>query len=722
MKRLIIFLFFSILCFAQTDTTISGHVTITGINSLSKKHLISITVDPANQTVSIGTNVTYTATGIYSSGPPQNLTSIATWKSSNLSIATMTANIATCIGGGTTTISAKYSGITGTTNLTCNVVTFVSNDLYCSSNDTPTWGIADQVATLPQTCFYTNPSRFVTPGATRTITSDANWDSTWAATNCGDTILIQAGITLTARHTIPTKHCDNTHWIKLWSSDFASLPAYGTKISPCYAGVASLNGRPPFNCGAVANHMAKMQQPGFAEVLTISTNTQYLSIRGLEITRASGTGEVNEMIALQTGGVNHIVFWQNYIHGNDTGDETNKATIIDRTSYTAFVDNFISSIVCITHGACTDAHTIGGGTNTVATDQDNTWKIVNNYLEAAGENIILGGGGAAIIPSDLEIRHNYMFKPMWWNPTDSTYAPFPGGNSAIVKNCFELKTGSRILFEGNVCQNVWGGFTQPAKTTEESATNQGGNCPICATTNVTNRYSYLTTSGLGSGSTIRSGGGSNWATATNRLTYHDIIYDNLGNSDLFALQNGPQHAVTTNPNTPTSINVLHDIYFAHITTVLASTDTTTNGSVGVSGPKAGSSVGQMSNYTYKDSLFVKESSDGISNPLAGCSDVPQLNCNCGVSTPTAALNACFSSYSFTNNAIVANGGLVWPGTNCTSEPSLTSILVNYNSGVMLPGGDFHVKVTSPCHNTASDGTDPGANVDKVLNYISGYAF
>src|SRR5687768_16784235 len=53
------------------------------------------------------------------------------------------------------------------------------------------------------------------------------------------------------------------------------------------------------------------------------------------------------------------------------------------------------------------------------------YKIINNYLEAAGENIMFGGADPAIpnlIPSDIEIRGNHFFKPLRWKVGDPAYA------------------------------------------------------------------------------------------------------------------------------------------------------------------------------------------------------------------------------------------------------------------------------------------------------------
>src|SRR5262249_38836706 len=52
------------------------------------------------------------------------------------------------------------------------------------------------------------------------------------------------------------------------------------------------------------------------------------------------------------------------------------------------------------------------------------FRIVNNHLEAAGENLMFGGADPAIpqqIPSDIEICHNHFFKPLTWKADDPSY-------------------------------------------------------------------------------------------------------------------------------------------------------------------------------------------------------------------------------------------------------------------------------------------------------------
>src|SRR6202020_292953 len=81
--------------------------------------LVSITVTPANPSISVGGHQQFTATGNYSDGSHQDLTNSATWTSSYPSIATITTGgLATGVAAGNTTIKAASGSISGTASLT----------------------------------------------------------------------------------------------------------------------------------------------------------------------------------------------------------------------------------------------------------------------------------------------------------------------------------------------------------------------------------------------------------------------------------------------------------------------------------------------------------------------------------------------------------------------------------------------------------------------------
>jgi hypothetical protein len=113
---------------AQTPAV--GMVTITasltgvmGTTTLdvSAAVLQSITVTPANGNLGIAATQQYTATGNYSDGP-QTLTTQVTWASSNAGVATISnaggsKGLATGVANGTTTITAQFAGLSGSTGL-----------------------------------------------------------------------------------------------------------------------------------------------------------------------------------------------------------------------------------------------------------------------------------------------------------------------------------------------------------------------------------------------------------------------------------------------------------------------------------------------------------------------------------------------------------------------------------------------------------------------------
>ena len=57
---------------------------------------------------------------------------------------------------------------------------------------------------------------------------------------------------------------------------------------------------------------------------------------------------------------------------------------------------------------------------------------MNNYLEAAGENLMFGGALPTVnglIAADIEIRQNHLYKPFRWKVASGTI--LPGGTCAF---------------------------------------------------------------------------------------------------------------------------------------------------------------------------------------------------------------------------------------------------------------------------------------------------
>ena len=82
-----------------------------------------------------------------------------------------------------------------------------------------------------------------------------------------------------------------------------------------------------------------------------------------------------------------------------------------------------------------------------AWDGAGPYTIVNNYLEAASENVMFGGADSKSpdrIPSDILVEGNYFNKRLEWK-----------GAGVAVKNLFELKSARRITIRRNLFEHNW---------------------------------------------------------------------------------------------------------------------------------------------------------------------------------------------------------------------------------------------------------------------------
>ena len=87
--------------------------------SVTNATLTSLTITPSAPSIPLGDSQQFTATGNFSDGTTQNLTSQVTWTSSNVNVATFGGSgLANTAGRGTTTITASMNGVTGNTTLT----------------------------------------------------------------------------------------------------------------------------------------------------------------------------------------------------------------------------------------------------------------------------------------------------------------------------------------------------------------------------------------------------------------------------------------------------------------------------------------------------------------------------------------------------------------------------------------------------------------------------
>lgn len=265
------------------------------------------------------------------------------------------------------------------------------------------------------------------------------------AANPGTILLLDAGAEFKGSFSLPNK--TGNGWIILMSSRVDLLPAQETRIAPTASTgnstyptqqdampkiiTTNLSGVPCFKTQAAAHHYRFVG-------LEISVDPAVLNSYGLMFLGDASSAQ-NTLAKVPQ----HLIVDRCYIHGHSNATVM-KGGVLLNCANAAVLDSYIA-----------DFHSIGFDTYAIAgTNGPGPFVIRNNYLEAAGENILFGGAAPAIpnlVPSDIEVRNNHFFKPFSWRVGHPDYA----GKHWTIKNLFELKTGVRVLLDGNLMENSW---------------------------------------------------------------------------------------------------------------------------------------------------------------------------------------------------------------------------------------------------------------------------
>ena len=307
-------------------------------------------------------------------------------------------------------------------------------------------------------------SRTSTPVTGKTIQVEAGGDLQAALNKAqpGDEIILRAGATYTGNFILPAKGGDGP-WITIRTSNMADLPKEGVRVSPKNAAA-----------------MPKIVAPNANPAVSTALNAGHYRLIGLEITVAPTVTTTWGIVRLGKGRpeqttldvvAHHLILDRVYIHG-DPKHDCFRCVVLDSAA-SAVVDS------CLSEG-----HVVGFDAQAICgTNGPGPFKIVNNYLEGSGENIMFGGADPAVpdlVPSDIEFRYNYCFKPLSWKIGDPSYAGVPWA----VKNLFELKNARRVLIEGNVFENNWV-HAQNGTAILFTVRNQSGTAPWSAVQDVT---------------------------------------------------------------------------------------------------------------------------------------------------------------------------------------------------------------------------------------------
>jgi hypothetical protein len=280
---------------------------------------------------------------------------------------------------------------------------------------------------------------------------------------------------------------------------------------------------------------------------------------------------------------------------------------------------------------------------------------------------MFGGADPAIpdlIPSDIEIRHNHVTKPLAWR-----------GGIWLIKNLLELKNAQRVLIEGNVFENNWEHAQDGSAMQLQSS--QGGHAPWSRTWDVTIRSNIIRNTGGG----IVIAGAPQIYPAVHARRF--VVSNNL-------IQNINVPGFT---GTGRGFSLFQDV--ADATIVHNTVPATTNSAITFDGSLSAPTM----RLVVRDNII----GGGMYGIIGSGTGVGQLS-----------WQSWAPDGSFLNNALIFDpAGTAFPDKNFyPTSPSA----VGFQS---FAGGDFRLSLSSPFKSKATDGSDLGVNMDVLTSAVSG---
>jgi len=503
------------------------------------------------------------------------------------------------------------------------------------------------VATPP----LASPDTTPVPNAGRTISLRAGDDLQAAIDKAqpGDTLTLEAGARFTGNFVLRNKA--GSDWIVIRSSaPDGKLPAPGTRIAPADAAL-----------------LPKIVTPNALPAIATESAAHHFHFVGVEITLAdAGTAAAPENLVRLESPVRQefpsqaptdIIFDRCYIHGAPAAHVRRGVAL--NSARTAVVDSYLA-----------DFHRIGADSQAImGWNGPGPFKIVNNHLEAAGENLVFGGADPAIpelVPSDIEVRGNYFYKPLSWRPGDPAYA----GKPWTVAGLLALKNAQRAVVENNVFEHNWS-EGQDGFAVVFTVRNADGAAPWSVVQDVTLRKNILRHSGAG----LRVLGRDDRfpSQQTKRILIQDNLFEDIsgenwgGSGVLFQIAGGSAAVV-----------IDHNTAFQSGSAIVAK-----------GAPNPG--------FVYQNNIARDDRPAAAAETGAG----------------DAVLSARFPGYSFSRNVLSGANPSHYPADNFF--PASVGDIGFWNPAA----GDYRLLPASPYFNGGTDGANVGADFEALLSSTAG---
>ncbi len=456
----------------------------------------------------------------------------------------------------------------------------------------------------------------------------------------GDRIELQARATYQGPFRLKAK--EGNEWIVITSP--AELPKPGRHVQP-----------------SDASAMPKLTSAGDFVVATDPGAHHYRFV-GIEFAPKAGSFvssliQFGDREASADAVPHHLIIDRCYVHGDPRIGSRRGIALNARDA--AVVDSYVSDFKEV--GA--DSQAIGGWNG------PGPLKIANNYLEAAGENIMFGGADpkiANLVPSDIEIARNHLAKSLRWQKADSSFE----GVEWTVKNLLELKNARRVAINGNLLEYNWP-QAQNGFAILLTVRNQDGAAPWSTIEDVT--FSNNLVRHVAAGINMLGRDDNNQSQQAKRIAIRNNLFLDVGgtwgNGRLFQLLDGVA-GVTIDHNTAFQTG---GIVFG-----------------GDHAPHTG--------FVFQNNVVMLKENGVIGSSAGEGNDT---------------LKRYFPDAVFRRNVIIGGMAGRYPSDNFfPAAPK--------DAGLTVPrDNDIRFSLARPYTGAATDGTDPGADVDAIAKALDG---
>jgi hypothetical protein len=581
--------------------------------------------------------------------------------------------------------------------------------------------------------------------ATITVNAGGNLQTAINTAQPGDTILLQAGATFTGNFTLPVKSGTTYITIRSAAAD-STLPGANVRIDPRYASL-----------------LPKIKSPNTGSALTTAVGAHHWRLQFLEF--QANSGGIGEIIRLGGGSevnaanqAHHIIIDRVYIHGDPKLGI--KRGIALNSGDTTIVNSYISDIKSVAQ----DSQAICGWNG------PGPYRIENNYLEAAAENIMFGGATPTIqnlVPANITIRRNHFTKNLAWrNAIVSTpvataaagiggtlaagtyayrvVAYAPCGNSQTCRSTASAEVKATVSASGSVTVKwsaVSGATSYRVYGRAAGAENQYW---------TSTATSLLDTGAAGTSSAVPTSIGTRWVVKNllevkngrammiegNRFEYawaqdqkgYAILFTPSNNGsapwtavrDITFQYNTVQHVgagmqingrdTTRGSEYTRNVAVRHNLF----------TDVSTSwgGPAGFLVTGNGTQDVTVDHNTIVHTGFVVASTGENNVGFAFTNNLTRHNqwgiYGDGHGAGFSSINVYFMDLDMRRNVMAGGSASKYPVDNFF--PATTAFLTQF---VNAAGGDYRLATTSPYNNAATDGTDVGADIIKLQAVQSG---